>query len=85
MCMHDWRYSQKKALEKQLYRSIQLCRTSIDYRLKYPSEAKSNPKNLVLKEAHPEAIKRITHDFNSRIRNAFQPSVKRPARLNRVV
>ncbi len=81
--MHDWKYSQKKALEKALYRSIQLCRTSPDYRMKFPSEAKANPKGLVLTEPHPEAVKRITHDYGVRISNAFAPKVERPKRMNK--
>ncbi len=83
--MHDWKYSQKKALAKALYRNIHISRTSPDYRMKYPAEVKANPKNLVLREVHPEAKKRIEHDFSVRIRNAFQPTVERPARLNKVV
>ncbi len=82
--MHNWKYSQKKALEKALYRNIHIARTSPDYKLKFPSEVKVNPKGLVLKLPHPEARKRIEHDFEMRIRNAFQPKVERPARLNKI-
>ncbi len=82
--MHNWKHSQDAALKKALYRSIHLCRTNIDYRTRYPSEAKANPKNLILLEPHPEAVKRITHDYMVRIRNAFQPSVERPKRLNKI-
>ncbi len=82
--MHNWKYSQDKALEKALYRNIHIARTSPDYAIKHPAEVKVNSKHLVLKEVHPEAKKRIEHEFSIRIRNAFQPTVKRPARLNKV-
>ncbi len=82
--MHNWKHSQDAALKKALYRSIHLCRTNPDYRMRYPSEAKANPKGLVLLEPHPEAVKRITHDYMVRIRNAFQPAVERPKRLNKI-
>ncbi len=81
--MHNWKYSQDKALKKALYRNIHIARTSPDYQMKFPSEVKINPKRLVLKTNHPEASKRITHDFEVRIRNAFQPKVERPKRMNR--
>jgi len=82
--MHNWKTSQQRALAKALYRSIHLCRTNEDYRMKYPAEAKANPKNIVLLQPHPEAVKRITRDYASRIRNSFFPPVERPARLNKL-
>ncbi len=81
--MHDWKYSQEKALKKALYRNIHISRTSPDYKMKHPGEVKVNPKNLVLAKPHPEAVKRIEHDFSVRIRNAFQPKVERPVRMNK--
>jgi len=83
--MHDWKYSQEKALQKALYRNIHIARTSPDYAIKYPAEVKINPKHLVLKLSHPEAKKRIEHDFVLSIRNSFQPKVERPQRLNKIV
>ncbi len=82
--MHNWKHSQDRALAKALYRSIHLCRTNLDYRTRYPAEAKANPKLLVLLQPHPEAVKRITHDYRSRIRNSFMPAVERPERLNKL-
>ncbi len=83
--MHNWKYSQKKALEKALYRNIHIARTSPEYRIQHPNEARLNPSQKVLKLPSPEAKKRIEHDFAIRIRNAFQPTVERPARLNKIV
>ncbi len=83
--MHNWKYSQKKALEKALYRNIHIARTSPDYKLKHAAEVRINPKGLILSLPHPEARKRIEHDYAVRIRNSFQPSVQRPARLNKIV
>ncbi len=82
--MHDWKYSQRKALEKRLYRNIHIARTSPDYQITYPAEVKVNPKKLVLKAPHPDAKKRIEHDFMVRIRNSFQPKVERPERFNKI-
>ncbi len=83
--MHDWKYSQEKALAKALYRNIHIARTSPEYRIQHPNEARLNPSQKVLKLPSPEAEKRIKHDYVIRIRNSFQPKVIRPKRLNKIV
>ncbi len=82
--MHSWKHSLDRALEKQLYRSIHLCRTNPDYRLSFPAEVAKNPNRKVLLEPNPEAKKRILHEHEVRIRNNLMPTVERPKRLNRV-
>ncbi len=83
--MHSWEHSIERALEKQLYRSIHLCRTNPDYRLKYPAEFKENPSGKLLTVPTASARKRILHEHEVRIRNNIVPTVERPKRLNRVV
>ncbi len=82
--MKNWQYSQKKALEKALYRSIHQCRCNPDYRLKYVAEAKANPTLKVLLSPNVEARKRIEHEYALRVKMVTPPPVARPARLNRV-
>ncbi len=81
--MHSWTHCIERALKKQLYRSIHLCRTNPDYRLKFPNEVRANAKGEVLKTPNKEAEKRILHEHEVRIRNNQVPAVERPKRLNR--
>jgi len=82
--MHSWKHCIERALEKQLYRAIHLCRTNPDYKLKYPQEVKENPTGKVLLSCTASAKKRIEHEHMVRIRNNIVPTVERPKRLNRV-
>ncbi len=79
-----WHKVQHKALQKSLYRAIHLARCNPDYRLKYPNEARDNPKNEVKKECHKEAQIRILKDHEMKCRRAHVPPVQRPKRMNRV-
>ncbi len=74
----------ERALKKQLYRAIHLCRTNPDYQLKYPQEVKQNPSKKLLRVPTQEAVKRINHEYEVRVRNNIVPTVERPKRLNRV-
>ncbi len=82
--MHSWTHCLERALEKALYRSIHLCRTNPDYRLKYPAEARANSGGKVMLQPNPEAKKRILHEHEVRIRNNLVPIVDRPKRFNRL-
>ncbi len=79
---HKW---QHKHLEKMLYRAIHLARNNPDYRLKYPNEARDNPKQEVRKECHKEAHIRILKEHQHLLEAATVPIVERPKRFNRVV
>lgn len=82
--MHSWTHCIERALDKQLYRAIHLCRTSADYKLKYPTEVAQNPSGKILLKCTKEAEKRIRHEHEVRIRNNLVPIVERPKRFNRV-
>ncbi len=82
--MHSWRHCIERALDKQLYRSIHLCRTNSDYRLRFPNEVRENPEGKVLSSINKEARKRILHEHEVRVRNNIVPIVDRPKRFNRV-
>ncbi len=82
--MHSWRHCIERALDKQLYRSIHLCRTNPDYKLRFPNEVKLNPTGKLLLSPNQEARKRILHEHEVRIRNNIVPKIDRPKRFNRV-
>ncbi len=82
--MHSWKHCAERALKHQLYRSIHLCRTNPDYRIRFPSEVKQNPEKKLLRVPTQEASKRILHEHEVRIRNNIVPPVERPKRFNRI-
>ncbi len=82
--MHSWIHCIERAKQKRYYRAIHLCRTSADYKLKYPSEVALNPEKKILLSCTPSAKKRIDHEHEVRIRNNIVPVVERPKRFNRV-
>ncbi len=82
--MHSWRHCIERALAKQLYRSIHLCRTNEDYRLRFPEEVRLNPERKLLLSPSKQAEKRILHEHEVRVRNNIVPVVERPKRFNRV-
>ncbi len=79
-----WHKYEHKHLEKMLYRAIHLARNNLDYRLKYPNEARDNPKLEVRKECHKEAHIRILKEHQHQLERAKVPTTIRPTRLNRV-
>ncbi len=81
--MHSWKHCCDRALEHKLERAIHLCRTNLDYRIKYPSEVRANSELKVLTECHPEAKIRILKEHEKILRNAMVPLVERPKRLSR--
>ncbi len=78
-----WKMATERALQKKLYRAIQLARNNPDYQLKYPQEHKQNPEGKVLSHCHKDAEIRITKEHITTLRNSQVPSVERPKRLNR--
>ncbi len=83
--MKSWDYSIEKALNKKLYRTIHLCRTNPDYRLKYPSEARLDPELKNITKVNIEARKRVIHEHGQAVKMSMAPRVIRPKRLNRSV
>ncbi len=79
-----WHKYEHKHLEKMLYRAIHLARNNLDYRNKYPNEARDNPKLEIRKECHPEAKIRILKEHVKCLEKAKVPIPVRPARFNRV-
>ncbi len=79
-----WHKNQHKHLAKMLYRAIHLARNNPDYRLKYPNEARDNPKLEVRKECHKEAHIRILKEHEHLLESVKVPTVERPQRLNRL-
>jgi len=79
-----WHKYEHKHLEKMLYRAIHLARNNPDYRLKYPNEARDNPKQEIRKECHKEAAIRILADHKHQLERAQVPNTIRPQRLNRL-
>ncbi len=79
-----WHKHQHKALQKKLYRAIHLARNNPDYRLKYPNEARDNPKQEVRKTCHKEAEIRILKEHEQICNRARVPDVERPKRMNRI-
>jgi len=79
----SWKMATERALQKKLYRAIQLARTNPDYQLKYPQEHKQNPNQKVLDHCHKDAEIRITKEHITILRNSQVPPVDRPKRLNR--
>ncbi len=80
-----WERQQSKSLSKKLYRSIQLCRCNPDYQIKYPNEFRDLNKYASINKLHPEAMKRINHEHEVRLKMSTMPTVIRPVRLNRNV
>ncbi len=79
-----WHKYEHKHLQKMLYRAIHLARNNPDYRLKYPNEARDNPKLEVRKTCHKEAEARILKDHMHMLEKAKVPTTATPARFNRV-
>ncbi len=79
-----WHKYQHKHLEKMLYRAIHLSRNNVDYRRKYPNEARDNPSQKVLSECHKEAHIRILKNHQHQIEFVKVPETARPARFNRI-
>ncbi len=79
-----WHKYEHKHLEKMLYRAIHLARNNPDYRLKYPNEARDNPKQEVRNECHKEAAIRILKEHQHQLEFAKVPTTIRPMRLNRI-
>ncbi len=79
-----WHKYEHKHLEKMLYRAIHLARNNPNYRLKYPNEARDNPKQEVRKTCHKEAEIRILKEHTQCLDKAKVPVPVRPARFNRV-
>jgi len=78
-----WKKQRDKALLKQLYRSIHLARCNPDYKLRYPNECRENPEHHILSQCHPEAKKRICHQYETFCHRIDMPTVDRPMRLNK--
>ncbi len=83
--MKSWAYSIDRALEKKLYRTIHLCRTNPDYRLKYPAETKLDTNRQNTMKINTEARKRVEHEHILMLKRNIVPNVIRPKRLNRSV
>jgi len=66
-----------------LYRAIHLARNNVDYRIKYPNEARDNPNSEIRKECHKEAHIRILKDHKHMLEHNITPTVDRPHRFNR--
>jgi len=75
--------AKERALRKKFTRDISLKTCNPDHQLKYPHECRENPGNKLLHECHPEAVKRIVHDFRVAMQKVQVPLVKRPQRVNR--
>ncbi len=82
--MHSWTHRADIALKHKLQRSIDLCRSNLDYQVKYPAETRANPTNKLQLEPHPEAKKRIVREHEKFLRGSIVPAVVRPKRLSRV-
>ncbi len=76
-----WDKAREKAQQKEIIHSIHMTRVNPDYKKAHPQECRDNP--TCKKEAHPEAVKRIVKELKLKTDGAFQPTVLRPARLNR--
>ncbi len=80
----NWKMAKTRALKKKFTRTISLATCNPDYAIKYPHECRDNPENKLLGQCHPEAIKRIEHDFNTAMQKVEVPTVERPKRTNRL-
>jgi len=79
-----WHKEQSHALEKLLFNTI-LLRANPDYQIKYPNECRNLSSCDTKTHVHPDAKKRITHDFQKKIKQITPPTIDRPVRLNRSV
>ncbi len=80
----SWHKVQANALTKLLQISI-LLRNNPDYQIKYPNECRNLNSCDVKTHVHPDAKKRIVHDFQKKILAITPPTIQRPVRLNRTV
>ncbi len=77
----DYTYTPIIALDlKATYRQIIILITG---KAITTQECRDNPENKLLTTCHPEAIKRIEHDFNTAMQKVEVPTVERPKRTNR--
>ncbi len=79
----SWPVALQRALAKKKTRDISLKTCNPDHQIKYPNECRDNPEHKLLHQCHPEAEKRIEHDFKVAIQKTIVPVVDRPKRMNR--
>ncbi len=78
----SWKKYQDKCLAKKLYRANHLLRNNPDYIIKYPQEAKDNPKREVRKDVHKNIASIILKEHELFIRHHTTPTIVRPQRLS---
>ncbi len=71
-----WDKQKKRILAKNLENSIHLARCNPDYQLLHPNECRENPEHHVLSQCHPEAHKRICHQYETFLQKSLMPKPK---------